>query len=139
MANAILSQAYGFKSFGRAVEGSLLDFENLDNYQHGIHDYFKFLKFGFGRASDHISMQIRRGRMSREQGIEIARMRDGKYPSTYLGKPLSQILERIDVSLTEFDQICDRFTNNLLFKTDKSGSFVRTIDKSLIKINYDNV
>lgn len=139
MANAILSQAYGFKSFGSAVEGALLDFENLDNYQHGIHDYFKFLKFGFGRASDHISMQIRRGRLSREQGIEIARMRDGKYPSTYLGKPLSQILERIDVTVTEFDQICDRFTNNLLFKTDKSGSLVRTVDKSLVKINYDNI
>jgi N-acetyl sugar amidotransferase len=139
MANAILSQAYGFKSFGSAVEGALLDFENLDNYQHGIHDYFKFLKFGFGRASDHISMQIRRGRMSREQGIEIAKLRDGKYPWTYLGKPLSQILERIDVSVAEFDQICDRFTNNLLFKTDKSGSLVRTTNKSLVKVNYDNV
>ena len=34
------------------VEGSIVDYEKLDNYQTGIHDYFKFLKFGFGRATD---------------------------------------------------------------------------------------
>ena len=27
-------------------------YKDLDNYQTGIHDYFKYLKYGFGRATD---------------------------------------------------------------------------------------
>ena len=51
--NALFAQAHGFETFPHTVEGSLVDYENLDNHQTGIHDYFKFLKYGFGRASRH--------------------------------------------------------------------------------------
>ncbi len=63
--NALLSQAYGLKTYSKIVEGSCVNYENLDNYQTGIHDYFKYLKFGFGRASDIASTHIRRGRITR--------------------------------------------------------------------------
>jgi len=46
--NALIAQGYGFETKGTVVEGSLANYENLDNYQTGIHDYFKYLKFGFG-------------------------------------------------------------------------------------------
>jgi hypothetical protein len=49
--NALISQAYGFSTLQATVEGSIVSYENLDNHQTGIHDYFKFLKFGFGRAT----------------------------------------------------------------------------------------
>jgi N-acetyl sugar amidotransferase len=139
MSNALVAQAHGFKSYGLPVEGSMVDYENLDNYQHGIHDYFKFLKFGFGRATDIASLHIRRGRITRQQGLQIVKMRDGKYPTTYLGKNLDQILSRIDVSIEEFDEICGRFTNKRLFEADQNGVLKREKDKSLIKINYDNL
>ena len=51
----------------RPVEGSLVNYENLDNHQTGIHDYFKFLKFGFGRATDLACLHVRRGRLTRER------------------------------------------------------------------------
>ncbi len=139
MGNTLIAQAHGFTSLGLPVEGSMVDYENLDNYQHGIHDYFKFLKFGFGRATDIASLHIRRGRITRQQGLQIVKMRDGKYPTTYLGKNLDQILSRIDVSIEEFDDICGRFTNKRLFETDQNGVLKREKDKSLIKINYDNL
>lgn len=68
--NALLSQAYGFRTLQTTVEGSIVNYENLDNYQTGIHDYFKFLKFGFGRASDIASLHVRRGRLSRKDALE---------------------------------------------------------------------
>ena len=46
LTNAIISQAYGFESFQKNVENSIANYENLDNHQTGIHDYFKYLKFG---------------------------------------------------------------------------------------------
>ena len=73
----------------------MVDYENLDNYQHGIHDYFKFLKFGFSRATDIASLHIRRGRLTRYEAQQIVRQNDGKYPWTYLGKPLIDILDRL--------------------------------------------
>ena len=49
--NALIAQAHGFETYPQPVEGSLVNYENLDNDQTGIHDYFKFLKYGV-RAGD---------------------------------------------------------------------------------------
>ena len=136
--NYFLSQAHGFKSFGKVIEGSVVDYENLDNYQTGIHDYLKFLKFGFGRATDLVSISLRRERITRNQGLDLIKLHDGKYPWTYLGKPLGSILKKIDVTVAEFDLICDRFTNKSLFLKDKNGQLIRDSSNSLIKINYEN-
>ena len=139
VSNSIIAQASGFESFGRRVEGSMLDSENLDNYQHGIHDYFKFLKYGYARATDHISMQIRRNRISRTMGVRLAQELEGKYPKTYLDKTLENILTPIGLTTQRFDEICDAFTNRSIFKLDVSGRLVRDSSGNLIKTNYDNL
>jgi N-acetyl sugar amidotransferase len=136
--NALLAQAHGFTTLSRTVEGSMVNYENLDNYQTGIHDYFKFLKFGFSRASDIASLHIRRGRISRRDGLEIVRKHDGKFPWTYLGKPIEEILAPLELTVEEFVRICDRFTNNKLFVTDSRGNLVKDRHGNLTKINDDN-
>ena len=139
LSNYLLAQANGFESFGSVVEGSMVDYENLDNHQHGIHDYFKFLKFGFGRATDIASLHVRGGRLTRDEALKIVSQNDGKYPWSYLNKPLEQILNQIGVSVEEFDEICDRFTNKDLFLKDKNGNLLRDSSNSLTKVNYDNI
>ncbi len=138
LSNYLLAQANGFTSYGKVIEGSIVDYENIDNYQTGIHDYFKYLKFGFGRATDIASIHIRRGRISREQGLKLVKLHDGKYPWTYLGKPLKDILAPLDLSITEFDEICDRFTNHSIFKQDSDGNLLKDRQGNLTKLNYDN-
>jgi N-acetyl sugar amidotransferase len=136
--NALVAQARGFRSYGVNAEGSLVDYENLDNHQHAIHDYFKFLKFGYGRATDQSALHIRRGRLDRTLAIDLVRDLEGRFPWTYLGKPLEAILAGIDVELNEFRLLCDRFTNRRLFLRDADGELVRASDGSLTKTNYDN-
>ena len=138
LSNVLLAKAHGFKSWGKTIEGSAVDYENIDNYQVGIHDYFKFLKFGFGRASDLVSIHIRRGRLTREQGMNIVKNCDGKFPWTYLDKPLEEILEPLDITVDEFIKICDQFTNKKLFKIDRNGELIKDKKGNLVKINYDN-
>ncbi len=138
LSNAILAQASGFTSFGSAIEGSMVDYENLDNHQTGIHDYFKYLKYGFGRATDIASLHIRRGRLSREQGLSIVKQRDGAFPETCLGLPLVEILKPLGLSVNDFHLICDQFTNRSIFKSKSDGTIVRNLDGSPIKINFDN-
>ncbi len=137
--NSLLAQSYGFETWPKPVEGALMNYENLDNLFHGIHDYFKFLKFGFGRATDHACMHVRRGRLSRSDAIELMKMHDGKFPSTYLGVPLPELLEQIDMGVDEFVEICDRFTNRRLFVTNRDGDLDRDRHGNLAKVNYDNV
>ena len=136
--NALIAGAFGFKSSPVPTLGSMVGYENLDNYQTAIHEYFKYLKFGFSRASDHASLHIRRGRLEREMGMKIVRENDGKFPWEYLGKSLEETLKPLGMSVEEFKEVCDRFTNYNLFKTDKNGVLVRKSDWSLEKINYDN-
>jgi N-acetyl sugar amidotransferase len=138
LANAILSSANGFRAKNVHVEGSPANYENLDNYQTGIHDYFKYLKYGFGRTTDIVSLHIRRGIMARSQGLEIVKEIDGNYPNTYLGKPLHEIIAKIGLTTDKFNLICDKFTNTELFRKSKNGDFERNLDGSPIKINYDN-
>lgn len=137
--NVLIAQGYGFKTLPSTAEGSVVSYENLDNHQMGIHDYFKFLKFGFGRGTDLACLHIRRGRMTRQDGMELVKRHDGKFPSSYLGKPLEDILEPLDISIEEFNKICDRFTNKKLFMTDARGQLVKDRYGNLTKINDDNV
>jgi N-acetyl sugar amidotransferase len=129
--NALIAQAHGFETLPQMVEGSLANYENLDNHQTGIHDYFKFLKFGFGRATDIANNHIRRGRLSREDAVRMVRARDGKFPLTCLGKPLEETLAEIDMTLEEFNRVCDQFTNKRLFIVDNRGKPVRDRDGNL--------
>ncbi len=139
LSNALISQSYGFKTYEKAVEGSMVNYENLDNFQVGIHDYFKFLKFGFSRATDIASLHIRRGRITRKEAMKIVRLNDGQFPHTYLGKKLESILEPLNISLEEFIEICDSFTNKKIFKRDDLGNLLKDNKGNLTKINYDNI
>jgi N-acetyl sugar amidotransferase len=138
LSNALIAQANGFVSYGKTVEGSMVDYENLDNYQTGIHDYFKFLKFGFGRATDLACLHVRRGRLTRQDALEAVKRLDGRFPWEYLGKSLDKILEPLDLSVDQFTQLCDQFSNKKIFRRDADGTFIKDRLGNLTKINYDN-
>jgi N-acetyl sugar amidotransferase len=111
-ANFQLAKKHGFTPYGKEVEGSLFNYENLDNLQTGIHDFLRFLKLGYTRADDIASSYIRRGRLARDEAVKLVR---GKAlgPSSYLGVSRDEILTAIDVCpLGEFPKICERFTNH---------------------------
>lgn len=137
--NALISQAFGFETLNKTVEGSIVNYENLDNLQTGIHDYFKFLKFGFGRSTDIACLHVRRGRITRQDALAMVKKHDGKFPSTYLHVPIEKILEPLEMDLEEFVAICDRFTNKAIFQTDGRGELIRDRHGNLTKINDDNV
>ena len=136
--NALIVQANGFETLPTTVEGSVVNYENLDNHQTGIHDYFKFLKFGFGRATDIACLHLRRGRITRQDAQEMVRRHDGKFPWTYLGKPLEDILAPLEITIDQFIRICDRFTNKKIFLRDAKGNLIKDARGNLTKINYDN-
>jgi len=124
----------GFNVLDEHNEGTYTNYENLDTKYVAIHDYFKFLKFGYGRATDHASIDIRNKRLTREEGLDLVKRYDGKIPTKYL----DDFLEDFGLSMEEFLKICDKFTNKELFKKDNSGNILRDEADNLEKIVYDN-
>lgn len=139
LSNTLIAQANGFQTYDKVVEGSMVNYENLDNYQTGIHDYFKFLKFGFGRTTDLACLHIRRGRLTRQDGLDAVKRLDGLFPWEYLGKSLEQILKPLALTENEFIHICDKFTNKKIFKRNANGTLLKDHEGNLTKINFDNV
>lgn len=121
--NAVIAKAHGFEWLGYPVETHHKHYENLDNYQTGIHDYFKYLKYGYGRVTDLVCIDIRRGRISREQGVEIVKSLEGKFPTYYLGEYYVKTLEKIGVTDEQFDDICKTYSNPKLFGKDGKPLF----------------
>ena len=79
---------------------------NLDDmHENGIHDYLKFVKFGYGRGTDHACKDIRAGMMTRDEGIEMVERYDHVKPR----RDLERWLEYVGMSEEEFDETCDTF------------------------------
>ena len=102
----------GFTRNDGPMEWAYKDYENLDTKYVALHDYFKYLKFGYGRAADQAGIDIRHGRMTRQEGQKMVEKYDnGKIPNKYL----QEFLDEFNLSYEEFVGICDKF-NYRLFK-----------------------
>lgn len=77
-------------------------FHKIDDHANDVHDYLKYLKFGYGRGTDHASQEIRAGRMTREEGIKLVDMYDSCRPSTldfyldFLGITEAKLIELVN-------------------------------------------
>jgi len=124
----------GFNLFPEKREGTYDNWENLDTKFTVFHDYFKWLKYGFGRATEHVSIEIRYGRLTREEGLERVKQSEGKIPTKYL----SEFLDEAELTFEEFLKICDKFIDKNLFVKDGNGDLIRDKNGNLSKIKYDN-
>jgi len=116
------------------VEGTYTNYENIDEKMHGLHDYLKFVKYGFGRATDHACIDIRNNRLTREEGLKLVKQYDGKYPHYGIG----EFIKYSGMSQQEVDDVIDSFTNPILFAQDENGRFKRDAEGNLIR-NFEVV
>ena len=89
--------------------------ENLDNAQTGLHDYMMWRKYGFGRACSQLSVDIRAGRISREDALIELEAREGKFPIVYAGVSASAMLDRIGITYPYLWEVMEKFTNKAIY------------------------
>lgn len=70
-----------------------------------LHDYIKFLKWGYGKVTDHACREIRLRRLSREQGIALVQRYQALPPSP---KNVALFLEWLAMDAKEFWRYIDR-------------------------------
>ena len=104
----LIKEKYGWKESQKPFERTYRRMSNLDDrYENGVHDLLKFIKFGYGRATDHASKDIRTGYLTREEGIEMVKKYDHVVSSD-----LDYWLDYVKMSKDEFWQIADTFRSN---------------------------
>ena len=92
-------------------------YDKLDDiHANGLHDYLKFLKFGYGRCTDDVSTEIRHGRMTREEGINLVLKHDHVVP-----KDLEIFLRKAKILKKEFFNIVDNLRDSSIWKKNKSS------------------
>jgi len=93
----IIKKELGWK--GDEVEGipPEYDYEKIECYMQGVRDYLKFIKRGFGRTSHLTSIDIRNGRLNRDEALKLVETYDGKRP-----KALDFFLKLTNITEDEF-------------------------------------
>ena len=71
-----------------------------------------YLKFGFGRANQDASIEIRRGAMDRSQAINLVNLYDGLYPTEFI----EIYLDYYKMTRKEFNAVLDKWANKNLFE-----------------------
>jgi hypothetical protein len=92
-------------------EGTFTNFAQNDQEIYALHTYLMYLKFGFGRANQDACIDIRRGALTREQGLNLVKIYDGKLAEGALEK----FADYYKVSLARLAEIIDRWVNAELF------------------------
>lgn len=116
----LMKEKYGFLEAEEPFERTYRRTSNLDDmHENGIHDYMKFVKFGYGRATDHVCKDIRAGILSREEGIKIISQMD-----PIKSKDLYRWLEYVGWSEEKFDQVADTFRDPRVWAI-KDGAWVK--------------
>jgi N-acetyl sugar amidotransferase len=111
---------YGWRPAQQPFERTYRRISNLDDrYENGAHDLLKFVKFGYGRGSDHASKDIRTGYMTREEGVEMVRRYDH-----VVSKDLYYWLEYVGISEEEFWRTADRFRDKRVWRV-QGGQWVK--------------
>ena len=82
-----------------------------------LHTYLMYLKFGFGRANQDASIEIRRGAMTREQGIQLVKLYDNHEPRHLY----DDYCRYYKITRKDLLNIIDKWANKDLFEKKKNS------------------
>ena len=97
---AIIKNELGWQE--EAVEGvpGQYGYEKIECYMQGVRDYLRYSKRGMGRTNHLASIDIRNGRLTREEGLKLEAEYDGRRPAS-----LDTFLEITGLDEEEFTDI----------------------------------
>lgn len=116
----MVMKRYGFEVSDEPFDRTYRRMSNLDDmHENGVHDYLKYVKFGYGRCTDHACKDIRAGLISRDEAIELVRRYDHVKP-----RDLQRWLAYVGMSEEEFDRIADTFRDPRVWRRE-DGEWVK--------------
>lgn len=75
-----VARDHGFRPRAEGPKTGYYDYADIDDDFISIHHWLKWYKFGFTRTWDHLSLEIRNGRITREQAVAVLATRGDETP-----------------------------------------------------------
>lgn len=116
--NLRIAKKYGFEELPHPREGTYRTYVGLDEEINRIHQYFKVLKFGYGRATDHACEDIRNGRLEREKAKELVRRHDLMPLSEH---SINEFCQFVGLEQKQFLKVVESYRNESIWKKDTDG------------------
>ncbi|MCR4324840.1 MAG: N-acetyl sugar amidotransferase [Candidatus Curtissbacteria bacterium] len=111
----LMQRLYNWQQSKKPFDRTYRRFSNLDDmHENGVHDYLKFVKFGYGRATDHACKDIRSGYITRKKAIDLVRKYDHVKP-----RDLKRWLQYVGMKEKEFDKTADQFRDARVWRKNK--------------------
>ncbi|MCE9659474.1 MAG: N-acetyl sugar amidotransferase [Burkholderiales bacterium] len=104
----------GFQANSERTEGTYSKYSSIDDQIDMFHYYTTLAKFGIGRATYDAAQEIRNGKITREEGVQLVRRYDQEFPMKYF----KEFLEYISLDEAQFHATVDRFRSPHLWKLD---------------------
>ncbi len=118
---ALMVEKYGFELNEMPFDRTYARDSNLNNiHDNGVHDYMKFVKWGYGRVTDHVSRDIRNGNMTREEGIALMQQYEDVVPGD-----LTRWLDYVGMDRTTFNKIADTYRDPRVWVKNEYGHWIK--------------
>lgn len=115
---ANIAAEHGFRSASEAIVG-FFDFADVDDaFLMSIHHWMKWYKFGFTRTWDNLSLEIRAGRMTRDEALAIIEQLGNNLPK----KEIQSFCKYVGISQDRFFAISETFRNHDIWQK-KNGNW----------------
>lgn len=105
----------GLQPNDQRTEGTYSKYNSIDDKTDPFHYWTTLIKFGIGRTTYDASQEIRNHKITREEGVALAKKFDQEFPKRYF----KEFLEYIDMSEKEFFETADKFRSPHLWKKEK--------------------
>jgi len=105
---------HGFVADQQGPRTGLYDYADIDDDFISIHHWLKWYKFGFTRLFDNLSLEIRNGRITRQNAIAIVRARGDDTPNGDIAK----LCEFLGITTQRFFEIAETFRNSEIWVRD---------------------
>jgi N-acetyl sugar amidotransferase len=112
-----VAERHGFASDSSGPRTGYYDFADIDDDFISIHHWMKWYKFGFTRLFDNLSLEIRNGRMSRADALEILRRSGDQTPH----HDIARLCAFTGIDEARFYSIAENFRNHAIWKRDRDG------------------
>ncbi len=109
-----VAKKHGFESSREGPKTGLYDYADIDDDFIAIHHYFKWYKFGFTRLFDNLSLEIRRGRMTRDRAIAVLKDAGDQRPD----RDIELLCQFLKISSSTFWEIGETFRNKAIWYQD---------------------
>ena len=112
------SRSIGFKWAKKPIFG-YYEYADLDCDFIVIHHMLKWYKFGFTRTWDNLAIEIRNGRLTREEAIRYIKENPDKIPA----KQIKKACKFLNISKKKFWNIIESHRNLDIWEKDKNGNW----------------